>query len=167
MSAPKYYIHADGLSEGKVSQLIEFINNTDGEIVIGLNCGGGSNAVRSFVQQMFEENFDRLTLVALTGIYSAAFELFYNYTGRKVLTQGVCGMFHMATLECSFNANCKPNSDEERTIFHSLLMCGDSDRIFAASFMEESELLEYDEGKDVYMDFLRMQQIFPQAKIWK
>ncbi len=163
----QYYVHAEGLRDEKTKPLIDFINNTPGNLVIGLNCGGGGEAMRIFIQQLFAENADRITLVALVGIYSAAFDLFYKYEGEKVLTHGVAGMYHFSSLEARINANGKPEIGEAAAIFEGIKMSKAREEKTAASFMNSSELKRYKRGEDVYFNFKRMKEIFPDAQIWE
>lgn len=166
MSAPKYYIHADGLHDTKIGDLISFINNTPGDLVVAMNSGGGSNGTRCLLQQLFAENEDRLTLVALNGIHSAAFELFYKYTGQKALTHGATGMWHMELVNCRLAANGLPDTEEDRAIYRGMESGRIANAEFAKGFMTPDELIRYQKGEDVYFDFERMKQIFPDAKIW-
>lgn len=166
MEHRKYYVHADGLNDEKTKPLIDFINNTPGDLVIGLNCGGGSEAMRCFVQQLLAENADRITLVAMVGIYSAAFELFYKYDGVKVLTNGVAGMYHLASLNAHINANGNPEVGEAAAIFEGVKMTKLECDNFAASFMTPSEIKKYRKGEDVYFGFKRMKEIFPDVPTW-
>lgn len=163
--APKFYIHADAIHDKNVGELIGFVNNTDGEIIIGINSGGGSNGTRCFLQKLFTINQDRLTLVALTGIHSAAFELFYNYAGKKALTHGITGMWHMEVVSCRLAANGKPDTEEERAIYRNMIEDNNANEAFAASFMTPEELIKYQKGEDVYFDYNRMKQMFPDAEI--
>lgn len=163
-----FHIYADGLNDGKVTSLIDFVNNTQGELTIGINSGGGSNAIRLFVQKLFEENQDRITLVGLVGVYSAAFELFYNFKGKRVMTDNLCGMVHRSYISgISIDSSKAPTHDEMKAMLSGMYAASEADEQFAQSFMTPYEFERYKKGDDVYFDFKRMKQIFPDVEVWE
>jgi ATP-dependent protease ClpP protease subunit len=161
----KYYLHADSITDESVSGILEFINNNDGPITIGINSVGGGSSVMAFLVDTFNANSDRITLIAVCGVYSAAFELFFRFTGKRKMTSGCQGMYHYSSIEINHSASGLTPTGQERGEFEKL----ENDKIlqddFCSNFMTEQELAILNEGKDVWFGFKRMKEIFTMVEI--
>lgn len=165
-AAPKYYIHNDGLNEETIKPLIDFVNFNEGQLVIAINSTGGGQGLEAILRQMLAENSDRITLVAVAGVSSAAFKLFYQYDGKKVLTTGCIGMWHYGYRPAHIDERGKLAYTQDKAHVRSMKQIRPNADALAESFMNETELRKFRKGDDVYFDFERMKQIFPDAIIW-
>lgn len=161
-----YFFFSDLIKDENVGDLIEFINKTGNDpIMIGIKSCGGSSTLLYFLQRIFKEQSERISLVAIAGIYSAAFDLFYNFTGKRFLTRETKGMYHWAAQEVTINANSKLTYYEDEAMKRDRKRLKKEQLVFIAKFMTAGEIRKFKEGKDVYFDFSRMQEIFPDAEI--
>lgn len=146
-------------------KIIDFVQNTDGPLTIGINSGGGSTGVAAFLLEFLNENKGRITLIGITGVFSAAFWLFYGFKGRKKIANNCRGMYHYATQDVRLCAKITPDGSSEESIISALK----SDRIrndaFAGQFMTPKELRRFRQNLDVYFSPERMAEIFPEAEL--
>lgn len=162
----KYYIFDAQITAETVQPLLDFIGNNDDELQIGICCVGGENDVERFLLNALNENKDRITLVAMSAIYSAAFALFYQFKGKRKITFGTRGMYHYSGVNVRVAANGGIQDSEEKAAAEftkrNQKQWQDS---FANGFMSVSELRNFRSGKDVYFTFDRIKQIFPHLEI--
>lgn len=161
----KYYIHADGINDRSVMETVNFIQNNEGEITIGLNSDGGQTSYGAFLVECLNENKDRITLIALTGVFSAAFRVFYEFKGKRKMSHGCRGMFHYATQDVRMCAKIRPDGTGEESVISGLKSSKAQNDSFVEQFMTPTELRKFRKNWDVYFDFERMKKIFPDAEI--
>ena len=161
----KYYLHAGGISVESVIQILDFVQNNDGDLTIGLNSGGGQTSVAAFLLDCLNANSERVTLTALTGIYSAAFWLFYNFKGKRKIASGCRGMFHYATQPVTLCATGRPDGFEDEAIVSALKHDKIANEKIALEFMNPTELKKFKKNWDVFFGLDRMMEIFPDAQI--
>lgn len=161
----KYYLHADGINDRSVMDTINFIQNNEGELTIGLNSDGGGTSYAAFLLQCLNENRDRITLIALTGVFSAAFRVFYDFAGKKKMSHSCRGMYHYATQDVRMCAKVRPDGPDNEGIVSALKSDKLANDAFVEKFMTPAELKKFRKNWDVYFDFERMKQIFPEAEI--
>lgn len=161
----KYYLHSDGINPDTVRQMIEFVQDNEGELTIGINSSGGDVSAAAFLLDCLNANKDRITIIAVTAVFSAAFSLFYRFNGKKKITTGCRGMFHYSTQPITMAANGRPDGWYDENALDVLK----SDRAgldeFAGLFMTPSELKKFRKNWDVYFNTQRMREIFPDAEI--
>lgn len=161
----KYYLHEDGIVADKIAPLIEFIHSNEGALTIGINSMGGESAAARFLLYILNENKDRITLVATTGIFSAAFELFYRFEGTKKMCKNCRGMFHYASMEVRIAANMKPDGAYEKSHWGLLKEDRSENEAFAKTFMTSQEFNSMKQNNDIYFQFPRMKEIFSGVEI--
>lgn len=152
----RYLLFNEALNMENGQMILDFIQASPGPVTLGLGSGGGMSSVGNFLINAFNNEADRLTLVAMAGVYSMGFELFYRYAGPRKMTFGVRGMYHFSSQGIQIMATGRLSSmktDRER------------DLQFASLFMTDKELRRMKAGRDVFFDFERMKQIFPDAEI--
>lgn len=162
----KYFLLNGEIDCETIQPVLDFIGNNEGELQIGICSGGGDNDVMRFLQDALNANAERVTLVAMQGIYSAAFEIFVKYSGKRKMTTGTRGMYHYSGLQVRNNALGVFTDEEERTAVkfnrkYRLLEQTD----LAKRFMTPAEFKKFRSSKDVYFDFERMKEICPNCKI--
>lgn len=164
----KYYIFDAEINAETVQPLFDFICSTDDDVQVGICCVGGENDVERFLLNALNENKDRVTLVALSAIYSAAFALFYQFEGKRKITFGTRGMYHYSGVNVRVAANGGIQDGEERAAAQftkSNQKKWQDD--FVGEFMNPAELRSFKSGKDVYFSFDRIREIFPDLEIIK
>lgn len=160
----KYYLHADGITEECIKGLLEFINQNDGQdITIGLNSNGGSTATALFLAHVLNMRKNLVTLIAISGIYSAAFDLFYRFKGTKILARGCRGMYHYSSIDIRYGSSLRPDNEDERQKLKMLSIDRVAIEAMCAEFMTPTEMRRLRSNKDVWFDFERMREIFPHA----
>lgn len=163
----KYHTIDGDINEENTQALLEFINQNEGHAMqIGISSSGGFFDYARFVTNVLNQNKDSITLVAVGNVYSAAFRLFYEFQGARKMTFATRGMAHHSYQTVPLTNNGIGATDEAHAA-----ICNSRDYIrpdeiaFAESFMFNEELEKFKQGKEVYFDFARMRQIFPNAEI--
>lgn len=161
----KYFLFDGGIENEDVASLIDFLNQNDGDVKVGLCSGGGSSGTARFLLDILNQNRHRITLCAVVGVYSAAFEIFYKFKGKKELTFGAKGMYHYGTIEVRISDAVKPAKGEDRCDFRNMKIYRKERDSFAKMFMNKEELKDFKRNEDIYFDFVRMKEIFSDAEI--
>lgn len=161
----RYLLFNEALNMENGQMILDFIQASPGPVTLGLGSGGGMSSVGNFLINAFNNEKDRLTLVAMAGVYSTGFELFYGYAGPRKMTFGVRGMYHFSSQEIQIMANGRAAYDEGACQLSSMKTDRERDLQFAGMFMTDKELRRMKAGQDVFFDFERMKQIFPDAEI--
>lgn len=161
----RYHLHADGINEISVMDTINFIQNNEGELTIGLNSNGGGSSCAAFLLDCLNKNKDRITLIALTGVFSAAFRVFYDFAGEKKMSHGCLGMYHYESQDVMMFAKIQPDKPDGEGVISALKSDKSANDTFAEKFMTPAEIRRFRQNLDVYFDFERMKQIFPEAEI--
>lgn len=136
----KFFIHSTEINYETAVPLLDFIQNNEGPITIGMNSGGGSQEVATFILEAMNQNADRITLVALAGVYSAAFFIFFNFKGKRKMTYGARGMWHYSCQEVNIAANGKPACGEGDTQVKNAPLNMVRDEAFGRKFMTRREV---------------------------
>lgn len=160
-----YYLFDGGINEENTKDLISFINNSHGNLMITMKSGGGCSGVGRLITRILNEHSDRISLTAMVGVYSAAFRLFYNFKGRRLLTPETKGMFHIGNAQVTRNINGSITYYEDEALLRNHKIDWPQHKEFAKSFMTKAEFNKFLRGKEVYFDFGRMVEIFPDAEI--
>ena len=162
----KYYIFDGPINQETTQRLINFINAVEEPMQIGLVSNGGDKSATLFLIDVLNQNKDRITLVAMAGIYSSAFRLFKSFEGKKKMAFGVVGMWHYSGQEIRMNCLGKPDYYDGIASFESLKQWDKAhDLEFAKSFMNNMELKKFNRAQEVFFDFGRMKEIFPDVEI--
>lgn len=148
-----------------IQSIINFVNANEGELSIGIWSGGGRLEPTMFLTDFLNFHKDRITLTAVAGVFSAAFELFYFFKGKKKLHFGSKGMTHYGQMMIRYKWNNDTTDAEykiDKDFFSQQKKRTDKE---GAKFMTVDELKRFKKGEDVYFDFNRMKEIFPNAEI--
>lgn len=160
MADTKYYLFDDRIGPDQVKELVKWLGDNPGSVEVCLRSEGGECHLSSWVLNVLNNNKDRVTLVGVEWMKSAAFSLFVKYEGRKMLSYGTMGMYHYGALEISIAYNSFPNyKSEGKCQVEYLELMRKNNLEWCKGFMNEKELREYEEGKDVYFGFERMIEI--------
>lgn len=162
----KYLIFNEPINEETGQKILDFIGGTDGPIQIGMATVGGCKSTALFIADAMNAAKDRLTLVAMSGIYSAGFRLFYTYKGKRKITMGCNGMYHYSGQNIRMNALGKPDYYEGNASMETIKKYDRTDDLqFSKQFMKAGELRKFAQAQEVYFNFGRMLEIFPDVEV--
>ena len=162
----KQYILNDEINESTTRDLMEFINANDGDLQIGISSVGGWYDHARFISHVLNQNKSRITLVAIGNIYSAAFRMFYEFDGVKKMTFATRGMAHHSRQTISIVNTGVADNEEAKMALHNCKKYINPDELkYAEGFLTEKEFRLFRHGKEVWMDFGRMKEIFPKVEI--
>lgn len=103
----KYYYFDSEITVESTTELMNFINQNEGDLRIYLRSSGGINSGRDALIDIFNSNKDRIELYAIGLIYSSGFTLFYSFKGKKIIMPCTIGMYHYSYTEYEINFNNK------------------------------------------------------------
>lgn len=160
----KHYHICGRIDKDSFENLINFLNNTEGEKKsISINSTGGDVGYAHGIIHALNDVAGETELVVISGVYSAAFIIFYNFKGRKVLFEGSRGMIHRVMVSVTINDNGLVAYKEDIS-FRDDLKEGEQKALkWVESFMTPQEFKKYKKGSDVYFTTSRMREIFPDA----
>jgi ATP-dependent protease ClpP protease subunit len=143
------------------NSLINFLNESQGEQKsILINSGGGEIAYCYATLHAIEKVSHEIELVGCNGVYSAAFEIFYKFSGKKVLLPYCKGMTHRPMLGVSLTDSLqtafREDDCQKRTLKDNQQNLIDE----CSKFLTPKEMKDYKRGVDVYFTYNRMKEIF-------
>jgi hypothetical protein len=159
------YFHLNGIIDEELfDKFIQFINENESERwTIVLNSGGGKQNLSQVILDVINIRKEYVTLIS-TGIYSSSFVIFYFAKCQKKMTIGSIGMIHLRSNDIRMQSHGKPEYTEGICVMSNWKVSREVDS-FVEAFLTKSELKEYRRGNDVYFNFKRMKEIFPDAEI--
>lgn len=163
----KFYYFDSKFTDKKFKDLLEFVTlNHDSDITIFLISDGGSSEIAQMILHLISENPERFTVVAGT-ICSSAFQVFYMLPCQKKIVSGAMGMYHQGSVEIDLCDNGKPSSDYHRAVMLNNKEFHLPDGLaFAEKFMTPAELRQFKIGKEVWLYYYRMKEIFGEKNVF-
>lgn len=163
MKYDRYYNFVGILNDDSFNKLSEYLSDHQNEtIFITINSGGGVSHLSKILAKMLNDRKDKISLCA-SGVFSAAFALFYRFEGQRFIVESTLGMYHYPYQTMDMNHNGTPSDAEgmchKKQIKHTRSVALN----FIKNFMTESETKKYQAGSNVYFTFERMKEIFPDA----
>lgn len=148
-----------------LDRFTECVNQEHEKITIYLNCTGGSANVYEIMNDIINKNPDRFELIAMNGILSAAFMLFFKATCSKRIMMNTIGMIHQGNQEFTLNDNLKPTY----TIDVAWKKRMKKEHLQGIEFVKsiglnKKELKKYKRGDDVYFQYERLVELFNNYK---
>jgi hypothetical protein len=154
-----WYLFEGETSAKDIMHLLKYLNETEGEIILGFCCYGGTTAIGHWLIDRFDAMKDRLTLVAVGGIYSMGFEVWYKYDGRKEVSDETIGMIHLGGLT---NVNVSATGIVEPVAVAWIPIMKEmkkrNDR-WVKSILSPAEFKEYQKNTEIYIDTTRLREI--------
>lgn len=154
----KYYLFSGELTAKGIRPLLEFLNETEGEITLGMDSEGGDTCVGCFLLDVLEAHSDRLVLVAAGRVYSAAMDLFCLYSGEKRVCRNAMGMVHLAYTNSEVNSTGLTD-DETKAFMPMLKRAKKEDDKWVKRILTDDEFKRYNQGKEVYLDEARLRKL--------
>lgn len=154
------------IDQAMLEKLIDFYNhNEDQEICIVLNTQGGSFFYSETIIEILNRHNN--TSIIIQGAYSAGMKICLDTTCKKILSKSARGMWHFGRWDINFTDQLKPYYDEDKCIIKNMPIHNKFSKAVSKKIMTATEYKEFEKGNDVYFDFKRMKQIFPNAKTLK
>lgn len=162
----KYFPMTERIDKEMLQKFISFYNENFSEpCSIILNTVGGHTIESEVIIHMINKMPD-VTLV-IQYVYSAGLEIAMNVKCKKILSKVARGMWHLGRVEMSINLKNKPYWTEDECIVRNLPIEKKSAFALAKKIMTAKEYAAFKKDQDVYFDFKRMKQIFPDAEVMK
>ena len=168
MKHEHYYIFEQRIDLESVRAFADWLGNRpEGNVLFGLSSGGGVVSATVYLLRILNENKDRITLQILGGVYSSAFLLAYKFQGPVSLAYGESkGMFHYGLQSLNTDERAQVVYKEDRVCLENLKLTRKNSEEFAGTFMTPVELRKFKKGEDVFFNYKRMTEIFPNASIF-
>lgn len=150
----------DEFGEKPVTSLLNFINHTEGKLVIGFNSNGGFQGLSRLIVDALNRNADRIELLAHTFVASAAFEIMWLFKGKKTISLGTGGMIHYGSLSVDMNDNCEVFYKSDKCYLKNVHHQKEWREQMAKEVLTTKEFKKFKKGKDIYIGYERMKRIF-------
>lgn len=163
----KYFSMIGAMDTAMLERFIDFSNNNHQESwAIVLNTSGGGFWPTETMGKIINEH-DKDVQVIVQGAYSSGF-LLLNSIKRKIILSKTCrGMWHYGKWDLQYNDKGKPYYYDDECIIRNLPFHKRHSESLAKKVMTTKEFKHFKDDKDVYFDFKRMKQIFPDAEVMK
>lgn len=161
----KYFFFQDDIEKESVEKLVNFINDFDEEILLGLHSDGGQSGLSRYLLDVLNINKERITLFAFEFIGSAAFNIFYDFQGRKKMSFGCIGVYHHASKPISVSGKNNVTYFAGRAEQKTMVELWDNTIERGKNFLNDKEMKSLKKNEDVPFSFSRMKEIFPDAEI--
>jgi len=151
-----------------VNTFLNYHDATVQKFIIGLNSEGGSSYDARFLLNTLNHSsiVNRCTLVCMDKVFSAAFDVFYKFKGKKQIMLGSRGMIHHDSMLIRKISREKLLQDNEiETSLVQLDILAKETIECCSSFLDFDELSKLSSGEDIYFDFYRMLKIFPNIEV--
>jgi hypothetical protein len=160
----KYFSMDGRIDKEMFEKFVVFYNeNCLKECAITLRTIGGETYVSEAIVRMLNE-MKNVTLI-IQAAYSAGFEIAMYSKCKKVLSKTAKGMWHYGRADISVNVKNKPYYREDECTVSNLPIERKQGVRLAKKVMTGKEFKLFKKDYDIYFDFKRMKQIFPDAKV--
>jgi ATP-dependent protease ClpP protease subunit len=168
MKHEHHYIFDQRIDIENVRAFAEWIGHRpEGNILFGLSSGGGILSAGTYLLRILNDNQERITLQILGGAYSTAFLVAYNYQGPVSLVFNESkGMFHYGLQSLNIDERGQVVYKEDRVCLENLKLQRQHSERFVEKFMTPVEQRKFKKGEDVFFNYKRMSEIFPNASIF-
>lgn len=162
----KYFALTTSLDDDSLGRFIDFFNQNKTEpCTIVIHCAGGGTYQQLAMSRMISQIED--CTLFLSAAYSSAFYLAYTAKCKKILSYTSKGMWHLGRADVSLSIANKPYYHEDVVVIKNFEGEKRLSHSFAKKVMTAAEYKKYLDGQDIYFDFKRMKQIFPDAEVMK
>ena len=94
MNNPRLIIH-NKIDTDAFRGLVDFLNDHDGPVTIYLSSSGGDEHIMHCMLDAMTSRVDDITLIGSGHLFSSGFDLFFLFSGKRVLLPSVLGMCHL------------------------------------------------------------------------
>lgn len=137
------------------------VNQGHEKIIIYLNTTGGSCNTSEVMCDIINNNPERFELIAMNGILSAGFTLFFGAKCSRRIMMNTAGMIHQGNQEFTLNDNLKPTYAIDVAWKKRMKKEHLQGIEFVKSIgLNKKELKKYKRGDDVYFQYERLVELF-------
>jgi hypothetical protein len=155
----KYYLYASEIDSENATDLIDFINDNEGPLVIGIYSSGGDASMSYFLSRILNANKDRITLIAIANIFSAAFEMWYRFEGQKEVEDETIGMVHLGGLNQRSVSGDGKLDDLGKAYIPVMKERKRINDVWVKPILSPAEFKAYNQNKDIYISTQRLREI--------
>lgn len=132
---------------------------------IYLRSGGGDNAIGIAMTDLVNTNECRTTLIAMGGVFSGAFELFFMADCEKRILSCTVGMYHYGAVDIVFRDNNAPQKGADEAYLRTLESVKKrADYVAKICGFTKEEVEKLEAGEDVGFDYMRMLEMLEFSK---
>lgn len=161
-----YHIFSKRIDNETSKEFLDIINKNEGDITLALDSAGGEFQASLYLAHVLNTEISRITLIAVNAVYSGAFLIFYLFKGKKKISGSCRGMLHQSVMEVSISSSMEWTYNNSKV--NKATLKHDHKQIMgiAKSIMTLKEYRNLKKkNRDIYFDFNRMKEIFPEAEI--
>jgi ATP-dependent protease ClpP protease subunit len=145
-------------------KFVDFVNsNTDEAWTIIINSGGGNFLATETITRIV--NLHKETEIIVQAAFSAGFLFLIETKCKKTLSRTCRGMWHYGRWSIEYNDKHKPYYYDDECIIRNLPFHKKHSQSLAKKIMNTTEYKDFLKDRDVYFDFKRMKEIFPNAEV--
>jgi len=162
----KYFTMQTGINEELLDRFVVFFNeHRESPVTIIVHSRGGSMGIGETILHMISEMAD-VTLI-IHSVYSSAFNICYSAECKKILSKSAKGMYHQPKASVEIAVDRSPYYHEDNCLYLNFKHEKKYSDSLAKEIMTKKEYELYVKRDEVWFDFNRMKQIFPDAEVMK
>lgn len=132
---------------------------------IYIRSGGGDNSIGIAMTDLVNTNECRTTLIAMGGVFSGAFELFFMADCEKRILPCTVGMYHYGAVDIVFRDNNAPQKGADEAYLRTLESVKKrTDYVAKICGFTKEEIEKLEAGEDVGFDYMRMLEMLEFSK---
>lgn len=158
----RYFPMIGSIDQAMLDRFTDFYNsNVDEKICIVLNTTGGGYFQAEAIIEMINKHGDASLLIQAA--YSAGMIIALSANCYKTLSTSCRGMWHYGTWELTHDDKGKPAYNETECIIKNMPFHKHQSKARAKQIMTPKEYGKFLKDRDIFFEFKRMKQIFPDA----
>lgn len=161
----RYHLLKGRIDPETVKATLDFICDVEGNLTVAIDSTGGEKAYSDMLLFALNQNKDRVTLIALAGVASCAFDIFYGFQGPRKMAFGCMGMTHYSTQSLDIHPNGGAAYAEGLCQKKNLKAYKERELSTLQEFATAIEVKQFRKGWDVFFSFHRMKEIFPEVEV--
>lgn len=150
------------LSGAVLDKLIKFYNkrHNDADCTIYISTSGGCTLATEAIIDLINRYKSITTIIAYGKLFSSGFDVFFRTSCKKILLPSSVGMYHLSSLELTYNENGKPNYKSDVQDLKYIKAQKERTMSVATSLnFTEKESKKLSKGKDVYFQYNRLKEL--------
>ena len=159
------YIYSGEINEDNTEAFMDFCTENTGEVELALSSLGGEAGLSRVLLKFLNDRKDRISIMAYNTIQSAAFEIFLEFEGKKVMAVALTGIVHLTYYTLHVSGEGVPKSKVDQMLANNLKYYRDRTMTLMSPFLTKREKAAVLRMEEVHFDFGRMREIFPDVEV--
>jgi len=167
----KAIIFTDTINTDNVKKCIDTIQewliaSKDNTVTLYFESTGGYLPSGALLSNFLEAHKERIKLIGFGDLFSTAFLVLYNFSGRKKVLADAMGMVHHTDSDVSYRNITKHPKGMGNIIIGDVKYMNNAMLEEFSKFLSPDEIARFTEGEEVYISYPTMEKLINQGQVW-